>query len=158
MKLTSIVLLFTTLLTSCATGYGALAGGGALASVGLLQAVSVKADNPGTFVAQGFALGVLAGAIGGAIAGAIVRGHEHRKQEQLRADLRREREARQRDSDEQALQLRVQRLEAERWSPARAPASEPPNSAAKDATAAARNGHETKSLELSPHVREFSAD
>jgi len=119
-----------------------LAGGGAVATLALIAAAA--SDQPGETpraAGAGFLIGALAGAVGGAVASAVVRGRERRATEDMRMQLHL-----QRQRDEQAFEERLQRLESTRFSSAKSEPSEP------------RRNTPADSHELSPHVREFSAE
>lgn len=150
MRSAAAIIVTITLMSGCATGYGALAGAGALASVAAIGAAASGQMHPAVAAGEGLVLGALAGAIGGAVASAVVRGRERRANEDLRMQLHL-----QRQRDEQAFEERLQRLEAARFSSATAEPIDPRRSAVRrsDDTPAQSN-----SLELSPHVREFSAE
>lgn len=118
----------------------------------LLLVSAAASDDPSvapTAGAGGFLIGAMAGAIGGAVAGAVVRGRERRATEDLRMQLHQ-----QRQRDEQAFEERLQRLEAARLSASKPELSEPRSSPVKHAEETPKSG----AVELSPRVREFSAE
>lgn len=142
--------LTVTMLSGCATGYGALAGAGALASVATIGAAASGQMHPAVAAGEGLVLGALAGAIGGAVASAVVRGRERRANEDLRMQMHL-----QRQRDEQSFEERLQRLEAARFSSAKSEPIDPRRSAVRRSDEAPA---QSTPLELSPHVREFSAE
>jgi hypothetical protein len=106
--------------------------------------------------AAGFLIGALAGAVGGAVASAVVRGRERRSSEDLRMQLHL-----QRQRDEQAFEERLQRLEASRLSsakPERLDPRDPRELRQHDLKVADEPRMKPGSNELSPRVREFSAE
>lgn len=147
------ILLIITLLTGCATGYGALAGGGAVATLALIGAASSGTDGPAPLTAAGggFLIGLLAGAVGGAVASAVTRGQERRTQEKFEMEQRHER-------DSASLDERLRRLEAER-NPDAASTAPRRRAAGRDnderapAEVSAPSG-----VDLSPRAREYGAD
>ena len=147
----AIVLTVALVSSGCATGYGALAGGGAVAMVALIgTAASGRGADLPPATAGGFLIGALAGAVGGAVAGAVVRGRERRAAEDMRTEL-----YMQRQRDQQTFEDRLQRLEAVRDSSAKSE----PNDRQKDVAKPGRDAPEKmEASELSPRVREFSAD
>ena len=157
-KFASIIFVLTTLITGCATGYGALAGGGAVATLALVGAASSGPDGPAPLTAAGggFLIGLLAGAIGGAVSSAVTRGQERRTQEQHNTDQRRER-------DTASLEERLRRLEAERNAPDNSASTTPRGRAARQ-TDDQRSGpdvietNEPARLDLTPRAREFGSD
>jgi hypothetical protein len=157
-KLVSVVFVITTLITGCATGYGALAGGGAVATLALVGAASSGADGPAPLTAAGggFLIGLLAGAIGGAVASAVTRGQERRTQEQHDAEQ-------QREHDTASLEERLRRLEGERRVPEVSPPTARRGRAAPqtDDQPAAPDTNATNGpvrLDLTPRAREFGSD
>lgn len=153
MRSASAILLTVALLSGCATGYGALAGGGAVATLALIGAAASEPSEVPRATAGGFIIGALAGAIGGAVAGAVVRGRERRANEDMRMQLHL-----QRQRDEQAVNERLQRLEAARFSSAKSEPIDPRDSRQSNVTRANEAPPKPGSSDLSPRVREFSAE
>jgi hypothetical protein len=131
-----------------------------VATVALIAAAA--SDQPSDApraAAAGFLIGALAGAVGGAVAGAVVRGRERRSSEDLRMQLHL-----QRQRDEQAFEERLQRLEASRLSSAKPERVDPRDSRFSrdlrqhDLKVADEPRVKPGSNELSPRVREFSAE
>lgn len=151
MRSAPAILLTAALLSGCATGYGALAGGGAVATLALIGAAASQPSEAPRATAAGFIVGALAGAVGGAVASAVARGRERRSNEDMRMQLHL-----QRQRDEQAFEERLQRLEASRFSSAKSEAMDvrdPRDSRQRDEPRVKPGANE-----LSPHVREFSAE
>ena len=144
-------LLIVALLTGCATGYGALAGGGAVATLALIgAAASDQPSDAPRAAGAGFLIGALAGAVGGAVASAVARGRERRANEDTRLQLHL-----QHQRDEQAFEERLQRLESTRFSSTNIKPSDARPSVVKGADDVPAKAD---SAELSPRAREFSAE